>query len=400
MDALKRFWNSLLDMIPDILFAIILLVVAFLVANLVKSLIKKLLNLPKVDKLLTKLGLKAESLKSAKTFIEKLAYFITFLVFLPGVLDRLDMHSVSTPISNLANDFIGFIPKLISAGIILAVGIFIANVAKDLLAPVIKATKIDKLQEKTGIKTTEKSTLSNIIVTISYGFILLVVITSALDKLEITAVSAPTNAIVASIFAIIPKILCAVAIFAIGIFVSNLATGLLENFLAGIGADTVIEKITGTPAKKVVLSKLISIIVKCIMIVVFFVQSMNVLDLPVISSIGHTIIAFLPTALSIALIVILGIFGANTAETAICNKFPKAKASAFVAKIVIYVVLAFLCLSQLGIANAIVETTFILLVAGVSIAFAISFGIGGKTFAANTLQKLEKKMESNDTKAE
>ena len=34
-------------------------------------------------------------------------------------------------------------------------------------------------------------------------------------------------------------------------------------------------------------------------------------------------------------------------------------------------------------------------VAAICVAFAISFGIGGKTFAANTLQKLEKKIDDN-----
>ena len=145
MDELKRFADSLLDKVPNILFAIILLVLAFVVAKVVRSLVTKLLNLPKVEKLLGKIGIKPETTKTAKDFIAKLAYFITFIVFLPGVLDKLEMHSVSTPISNLASDFISFIPKLISAGIILAIGIFIAKIVKDLLTPVLKATKIDSL---------------------------------------------------------------------------------------------------------------------------------------------------------------------------------------------------------------------------------------------------------------
>lgn len=396
MDELKRFADSLLDKVPNILFAIILLVLAFVVAKVVRSLVTKLLNLPKVEKLLGKIGIKPETTKTAKDFIAKLAYFITFIVFLPGVLDKLEMHSVSTPISNLASDFISFIPKLISAGIILAIGIFIAKIVKDLLTPVLKATKIDSLQEKSGIKATEKTALSSIIVNLIYGFILLIVISAALDKLEITSISGPTNAIVSSIFAAIPNILSAVVIIALGIFISNLVTNLLETFLAGVGADTVIEKITGSPAKKIVLSKLIATIVRCIMIGIFLIQGINVLGLPVLTGIGQMIISYIPTALSIALILIVGIFGANTVESAISNKFPKAKASAFVAKTAIYVVLAFLCLSQLGIANAIVESTFIIIVAAVGIAFAVSFGIGGKTFAANTLKKLEDKFDDNN----
>ncbi len=396
MSIITNFLSSVLGVIPDILFAVILLVIAFVAANIVKSLIVKLLDVVKADALFAKLGIKDDAAKNAKSFIAKLAYFVTFLLFLPGVLDKLGMQSVSAPITGLANDFLSFLPKLVAAGIILAVGIFVANIVKDLLLPVLKATKIDTLQEKTGIKTTEKATISSILTNVAYGFILLVVITSALDQLGIAAISGPTNAIVSAIFAAIPNILGAIIIIALGVFISGLVAGLLENLLAGVGTDTLIEKITGTPAKKVVLSKVIASVVKYLMIVIFLVQGINVLNLPVLTGVGEVILGFVPTAISIVLILAIGIFAANTAEAAIVNKFPKAKASALIAKAAIYVVLGFLCLSQLGIANAIVEGTFILIIAAICVAFAISFGIGGRNFAANQLEKLEKKIDGED----
>ncbi len=397
MGALTNFLNSILGMIPDILFAIILLVIAFAAAEIVKKLINKLFGIIKVDALLAKIGIKDDAAKNAKTFIAKLAYFVTFLLFLPGVLDKLGMHSVSTPITGLANSFLSFLPKLVAAGLILAIGIFVANIVKELLLPVLKATKVDTLQEKIGIKASEKASLSSILTNVVYGFILLVVITSALDQLGIAAISAPTNAIVSSIFALIPNILGAIVIIALGVFISNLVSGLLENLLAGIGTDSLVEKITGTPAKKIVLSKVISAVVKYLMVVIFLVQGINVLGLPVLTGVGELILSYVPTAISIVLVLGFGIFAANLAENAIVSKFPKAKASAIAAKAAIYVVLGFLCMSQLGIANAIVESTFILIIAALCIAFAISFGVGGRNFAANQLEKLEKKLETSDS---
>lgn len=397
MQVITNFLSSILSGIPNIVFAVVLLVIAFVAAAIVKALVMKLLNVLKSEKLMTKVGVKGTAVESAKQFIGKLVYFVTFLLFLPGVLDRLGMQSVSEPITSLANNFLAFIPKLVAAGIILAVGIFIANILKDLLLPVVKATKIDALQEKSGIKASEKASFSSIIVNVVYGFILLVVITAALDQLGIAAISGPTNAIIQTIFAIIPNVLGAIVVIAIGVFISNLVSGLLEGLLAGVGTDTLIEKITGTPAKSIVLSKLIGSIVKYLLIVIFLVQGVNLLDLPVLTGVGQTIIGYVPTALSIVLILAIGIFAAHTAETALAKKFPNAKAGAFGAKIAIYVVTAFLALSQLGIANVIVEGTFVLIIAAVCVAFAISFGIGGKNFAANTLDKLEKKLDSSES---
>ena len=349
------------------------------------------------DALLAKVGIKDDAAKNAKEFIAKLVYFVTFLLFLPGVLDKLGMHSVSTPIVNLTNSFLSFLPKLVAAGLILAIGIFVANIVKDLLLPVLKATKVDKLQEKTGIQATEKTSFSNILTNVVYGFILLIVITSALDQLGVAAISAPTNAIVSAIFAAIPNVLGAIIIIALGVFISNLVANLLGSLLAGIGTDSLIEKITGSPAKKVQLSKVISTIVKYLMVIIFLVQGINVLKLPVLAGVGELILSYVPTAISIVLILGLGIFAANTAEKVITSKFPKAKAGAFIAKAVIYVVLGFICMSQLGIANKIVESTFILIIASLCFAFAVSFGFGGKGFAANQLEKLEKKLDCDDS---
>lgn len=392
------FIYSLLGMIPNVVFAILLLIVAFVAAKIVKSLVLKLLKAVKAESFLNKLGVKDTATNSSVEFVAKLAYFVTFLLFLPGVLDKLGMQSVSSPITGMVNDFLAFIPKLVAAGIIIAVGMFIANIVKELLVPVLKAIKVDALQEKAGIEASENTAFSNIIANVIYGVILLVVITAALDQLGIAAISEPASAIVSSIFAMIPNVLGAIVIIAIGVIIAKLVAKLLENLLAGVGADTLIEKVTGTPAKKFVLSKVISAVVKYVLVIVFLVQGINVLNLPVLTEIGGAVIGYMPAALSAVIIVTIGLFAGNTAEAVIAKKFPEAKMCAVVAKVAIYVLTAFLCLSQLGVASAIVETTFILIIAAVCVAVAIAFGVGGRTFAANTLEKLEKKIDDKETK--
>lgn len=387
------FLNSLLAQIPNWIFAVLLLVVAFLAATIVRTLVAKLLKALKAEEKLAKLGVKDAATGSSIEFIAKLAYFVTFLLFLPGVLDKLGMNSVSQPITNMVNSFLAFIPKLVGAGIIIAVGVFIAKIVRDLLVALLRATKMDQLQAKAGILVTETSALSTIISNVIYGIILLVMITSALDALGIAAISEPANAIVKAIFDMIPYVLGAIVIIAVGVFISNLVAKLLGSLLAGVGTDKLIEKMTGEPAKKVVLSKLISSIVKYILIIIFIVQGINVLQLPVLTEIGEAVIGYMPAVLSAVIIVAIGVFAAHTAETALVKKFPEAKAGALAAKAAIYVLTAFLCLSQLKVANVIVETTFILLIAAVCIAIAIAFGVGGRKFAETTLDKLEKKID-------
>ncbi len=397
---MKDFLDSILDRVPDVIFAIILLIIAFVAAKIVKTIVTKLLKAVHAEEFLSKLGVKDTATNSSIEFIAKLVYFVTFLLFLPGVLDKLGMQSVSSPITGMVNDFLAFIPKLVSAGIVIAVGIFIAKIVKDLLVPVLKAIKVDTLQEKAGISAEGNTSVSSIIANIVYGIIVLVVITTAFDQLGIKAISAPANDVVNAIFNAMPNVFCAIVIIAIGIFIANLVGSLLQSLLAGVGTDTLIEKITGEPAKKVVLSKVISGVVKYILVIVFLVQGVNVLNLPILTNLGAAIIAYLPQLISAVIIVAIGFFAASTAETAISKKFPEAKGAAIAAKVAIYVLTAFLCLSQLNVANKIVETTFILIIAAVCVAFAVAFGIGGRTFAANRLEKLEKKIDDKGTDKE
>ncbi len=393
---MENFLNRIVNAIPDFLCGILLIVVAFVVANLAKKLVVKVLNAVKAEKLLGKIGAKEEVAKSAIDFISKLVYFVVFLLFLPSALSKLGMSSVASPIIGMVDTFIEFIPKLIATGIIIVVGLFVATMVKDLLASALKAVKVDALQEKAGIKANENTSFSSIIANVVYGVIVLVVITTGLDQLGINAISAPANNIVSSIFAVIPNVLAAIVIIAAGVFIAKLVAKLLESLLAGVGADSLVEKVTGNASKKVALSKVISTVVKYVLVIIFLVQGINVLKLPVLSEIGAAVIGYLPAVLTAVIILAIGMFAANTAEAALVKKFPNAKASALVVKVVIYVFVGFVCLSQLGVAIAVVEKTFVLVVAALCVAFAVAFGIGGRTFAANMLEKLEKKIDSNE----
>ncbi|MBE5933705.1 MAG: hypothetical protein E7263_09845 [Lachnospiraceae bacterium] len=398
MDSVKEFFQNLLDQVPNFISALLLLLVAFLVATIVKSIVGGILKKLNAEAFLARFGIRDTETNSSIDFVAKLAYFVVFLMFLPGVFEKVGMHSISTPISNLVNSFINAIPNIVSAIIILIAGLFVAKIIKQLLLPLLRVFKVDDLQIKFGIVATENNLFSNVIANVLYGLMVLVVVVSAVEKLGVAAISGPANAIVSTVFATLPKVLGAIAVIALGLFIAKLVGRILYNLLASVGTDNLVEKITGNSEKKVYLSWILSEVVRYVIIVIFIVQGINMLELAILTSIGATIIAYLPAVVSAILIFGVGVFAAKLASEAIVKKNAEAKAVALAAKVAIYVVTAFICLSQLGIAGAMVETTFILIVAAVCVASAIAFGIGGRTFAANTLAKLEKKLDDKDAK--
>ena len=54
--------------------------------------------------------------------IGQLLYLLVFVLFIPSILDALNMESISIPISNMMQKLLAFIPNIIGAIIILFIG--------------------------------------------------------------------------------------------------------------------------------------------------------------------------------------------------------------------------------------------------------------------------------------
>lgn len=131
----------------------------------------------------------------------------------------------------------------------------------------------------------------------------------------------------------------------------------------------------------------------------FLVEALSVLNLEILNTIGGAIIAYLPLVLSASIILALGFVGGNIISSVIV----KSTGNRFFGEIVKYlliIVAVFMTLDQLNFAQSIVNAAFLLILGAVAVAFAISFGIGGRSFAEKQLSKFEQKVRSEDNKNE
>jgi len=399
MRYLENLWNSLFSTLPNIISAILLLVLALVVAAIAKRIVVKLLEKVRADKYIDKLGITDEATGSSLVFIGKLVFLIIFLLFLPAVLDKLGMQSVSAPIVSLINQFINYIPNIIAAIVILAVGMFIAKLVRQLLTPLLKKLNVDKVQEKAGISSTENTAISSVIAYIVYVLILIPVFIAALQVLNISAISVPAIAMLDTIVSFLPNIFAAIAIVLIGTFIARIVGNLLAEILSGVGTDSIVQKAIPEGTAKIKdfsLSKAIGEIVKYILILLFVVEAINILQLDVLQFAGEAIIAYLPLVISAIIIIGAALLAATWIESLLAKRFSNAKTIAFVVKAIIITLAVFMTLNQLGIAPSIVNAAFIITLGAFAVAFAISFGIGGRDFAGSVLKKIEDKDNTNE----
>lgn len=370
---------------------IVYLALAFLAAGISSWLITKLLKLVKLDKVFDKWGINEGQFGTSMKFVGKLVYLIVFLLFLPNALEALGITSVSSPINGFVSSFIGYLPNVIAAIILVYVGVLVAQILGQIVSVLLKKTKIDTLIKRVDSEDKKVVLLSDVLVKILMGVIILVTIVSALGVLDIEAISAPAIGIVNSIFGAIPNIILAVVVVAVGIFVASLACGLLYNILIATNFDNVVKSVL--PQLKVSATKIVVNLVRTVIIIFVAAQGVDALNLSILTMIVTAIVSYLPLVIKAAVILLVAFIGANMLEAVIVKANPKAANLAKIVKVGIFTLAGFMILSQLQIASTIVNTAFIVTISAIAISFALAFGLGGKDFAKKTLDRVDDKIE-------
>ena len=379
----------------DLVRFIVYLLLAFVFAAIAKFVAVKLLKLIKLDKLLDKWGVNEGYVGTSLSLVGKLVYIIVFLLFLPSALNALGLHEVSGPISGMVSQFVDYLPNIVAAGILIYVGIFIALIIGQIVAVLLRKTKLDNLLKR---KDEEKAPvlLSDIIVKIVMAIIILITIVQALTVLNIDAVSGPALGIISQIFGAIPSIILAAVVISCGILVAGIACGLLNNVLLAVDFDSIVEKVL--PQLKVSATKIVVNVVRSLIILFVVAQGIEVLGLTIFTTIVSAVVAYLPLVIKSAVIAFVAFVGASMLEGALLKDGSKNAGIAKVVKIGVYVLAGFMILSQLELASVIVNTAFVVTLGAVAIAFALAFGLGGRDFAKKTLDKVDEKIDNKDEK--
>jgi Conserved TM helix len=118
----------------------------------------------------------------------------------------------------------------------------------------------------------------------------------------------------------------------------------------------------------------------------------NFLELTYITDLVQRAVLFTPKLLIAMLILIFGSYCARFVGQAVQNfcmqaQIPDADMLARIARYIIMTLVVMIALSHVEIGGDIVQRTFLIILAGLMLAFALAFGLGGKDWAAALLQR-------------
>ncbi len=196
-----------------------------------------------------------------------------------------------------------------------------------------------------------------------------------------------------------PRFLVAVILFVIGWIVGSVIGKALAQVISALKIDKALEsagvdEIMEKAGLKLNVGGFIGGVVKWFIVAVFLLVSLNILQLTEVTAFVRTdIIGYLPQVIKAALVLIIGavladFMGKVVGSSARASGF---RAASFLGTMVRYSIWIFtfiITLSELRIADDYMRTIFVGLVAMLSLAGGLAFGLGGKEAAARALDKV------------
>jgi hypothetical protein len=193
----------------------------------------------------------------------------------------------------------------------------------------------------------------------------------------------------------LPNVLGALFLIIIGWFIARILSFVVRKALKVIQFDKLIEKINVDAILEkahitIKPSDIIGKFVYWVILLLFLVTASDTLGWNVVSQSIHDLIAYLPKLFSAIVIFVLGLYIANFVRTGLKGLFDSLSITSgnmisTFAFYLIAIIITLTALSQAGVDTTIITSNVTLIVGGIVLAFAISFGFGSRNVLTNIL---------------
>ncbi|MCU0551050.1 MAG: mechanosensitive ion channel [Leptolyngbya sp. Prado105] len=254
LQPVQNLLNDILGALPNIIKAAVIGVVGWFLARTVRGIVTNLLAATGTDQIGARMGLnRSRGGQSLSWLLGTIVYILILIPTITAALDALQIPAISGPATAMLNQVLNALPLIFTAAAILAVsyivGKFISDLASGILAsvgfdnlfywlglqsaPVTPSVASDRYDtefqtgetmlqsdEKTSVRS--PSEIAGVVILVG---VMLLATVAAVDVLNIPALTA----ILSGILIIFGRILAGLAVFAVGLYLANLAYSLITS---------------------------------------------------------------------------------------------------------------------------------------------------------------------------
>lgn len=201
----------------------------------------------------------------------------------------------------------------------------------------------------------------------------------------------------------LPNFLAAFILFILGLAVASAVGKLIENIIDALKIDTLIEKMGAKPyfdraGLRMDSGRFLGELAKWFLVLAFLLAATDILNLTAVSSAIRDLLRYVPNVIVAAVIVLAAVVLANflhrlVQAAAHGASLKAANLAAAVVKWAVFIFGLLAAISQLGVAQNIINIVVTGLVAMLALAGGVAFGLGGKDYAAELLDKFRREIE-------
>ena len=398
--------------LPRLAGAAVLVVLAWLLATVLRLLVTRALQALRLDQRLSEEPAAADRPAGSPTAgvaapvplsrtLGDVVYWLVWLLFLPAILDALNLGGLLAPVVGMLDKAIGYLPNIVAAAVILLVGWFVAGIVRRILTNLLAAAGLDGLAARVGLTAAGVQRPSELVGLLVYLLILLPVLTAALNALGLDAVTRPVSDVLTALLAAIPHILAAALVLVIAYVVGRLVATLVSGLLAGFGFDRLPTRLgltalaaaptPATPSTAAAMTRSPSQVAGQLVLVAIMlfaaIEAARQLGFMLLADLLAQFLVLAGQILLGLIIIAIGLYLADLVARAVrSSSVQRAPTLALVSRLAIIGLAIAMGLRQMGVANEIVNLAFGLLLGAIAVAAALAFGLGGRNIAGRELE--------------
>lgn len=234
--------TEILAILPNILGAIIIGVVGWFAANIIRRIVTNLLSTTGIDHVGSRFGLSQTSPggQSLSSILGTIVYVLILIPVAIAALNTLQIQAISVPAIAMLQQILNAIPLIFTAAAILTVAYFLGRFVSELVTSILTSIGFNNIFSVLGLPTPARRTTvtaegeipsptsrtpSEVVGIIVFIGIMLFAAVAAINILNIPALTA----LVTGIVIILGRILSGLVVFAVGLFLANLAFSIITS---------------------------------------------------------------------------------------------------------------------------------------------------------------------------
>ncbi len=297
--------------IPSIVAALVILVVGWLLALIVSALVRSVMRRTDLDKRLAQWFADDESPDGvpAGEWAARGVFWLIMIFVLIAFFEALGLTLITQPLNRLLTQIFEYAPRLLGAGVLLALAWILASGLRLIVSGLLKAVKLDeRLGSQAGMD--EEVSLADTVARVVYWLVWLLFLPAILDALALQGLLAPVQGMVNQALAYLPNVFGAALIVVVGWFIARIVQRIVSNLLAAVGADRLSERVGLSAALgEQTLSGAIGVVIYVLILIPVLIAALDALALEAVTapatSMLSAILAALPAMFGAGLVLIV-----------------------------------------------------------------------------------------------